>query len=217
MPMNAQDEGHLLPPLLSLGAMDRRRHHCKISDSKALRPRLYMALVQRSPVVDTGSLESKWFPCLLWMDSSKISMSVSFWHPNLMQSYERNTTSVTRCDPLTMLPSWTKNHPQSFGMTPSAWVSEHLGAFGTCHAWKKGLDSSFKERKTWVYSILPGQDCQSKTVPNTREKENFAMCPSRDQSSHQIRFRLGVLFPYGIGRHHKKQVLFHSHPQSSLR
>lgn len=65
MPKGAQDEGPLLPPPLPLGAIDQRQHHFKISDSKALMPRLYMALAPGSSVVDTGSPEPKLFPCLL--------------------------------------------------------------------------------------------------------------------------------------------------------
>lgn len=76
---------------------------------------------------------------------------------------KKNTTLVIRCDPLTTLSFWTKDYPQSFGMTPSAWMSELLGASGRSHAQNKGLESSFKERKDMglqhpAWAGLPAQD-----------------------------------------------------------
>ena len=99
-----------------------------------------------------------------------------------------------------MMPSWTKDHPQNFEMTSSAFVSELLGTSGRSHAWDQGWRFLREERHSLHHSAWTG--LQTKTVPTTRESiANFEIGASRGQGSHKIIFRLGALCADEFSRH----------------
>lgn len=111
-------------------------------------------------------------------------------------------TQLPRC------PSGSRTIHRALGWPHQLECQSSLGHLvGTMHRIKGGR-VPLRREKIWVCSILPGQDCQPKTIPTTRENiENFEIGASRGQCSNKIRFRIGVLCPDGIGSHHKKQIL----------